>query len=264
MQIIETLTEVIGEYKIVDLSNDVTQHVRGPFETRIDVLEAEPGAQFFIDQVLPQLLPGDMIDHFQAKDFPNAAFLRHEQVTASVHAGSHIDAPGHYGSGVAAKEDFINAAPLEIFMRPGVLYDAVGVVDPIVMQEHIDVIGREKGITDVGTKIVLIRTGGDKAISATVVSSLLDAGVNVIGTDSESFDGPFQQMMDAYLKTRDTSLLWPCHMLGRHRPYYQLERLSGLDRLPPTGFFVLALPVLIEGATAAWTRAIALVPESGD
>ena len=69
-------------------------------------------------------------------------------------------------------------------------------------------------------------------------------------------------MIERFLATGDPSLLWPCHMLGRHRPYYQIERLGGLDRLPATGFLVIAFPVRIDKATAAWTRAVALVPRS--
>jgi cyclase len=76
------------------------------------------------------------------------------------------------------------------------------------------------------------------------------------------FDGAFRPMIERFLATGDPSLLWPCHMLGRHRPYYQIERLGGLDRLPATGFLVIAFPVRIDKATAAWTRAVALVPRS--
>jgi cyclase len=258
--LIEMLTRIIGECQIVDLSCDVTQHTRGPFETHVEVLEAGPGAHFFVEQVLPRLLSREQAGRFLPEDFPGTAFLRHEQVKASVHAGSHIDAPGHYGPGVAADNFFINQAPLALFMGAAVLYDAAHLDGPEVTEEHFQLIGKAADISDVGDKIVLIRTGGNKAISPRVIEVLLDQGVQVIGTDNDSFDGPFQQMVERFLQTDDRSLLWPCHMLGRRRPYYQLERLGGLERLPPSGFFVLALPVLIAGTTAAWTRAIALIP----
>ena len=51
-------------------------------------------------------------------------------------------------------------------------------------------------------------------------------------------------------------------VLGRTRPYYQLERLSNLDQLPQEGFLVVAVPVLVGEATAAWSRIFALVPRS--
>ena len=245
---------------IVDLSTDVAWHADGPFKTNVEVLEPLPGARFFVDRVLPKVMP-EAVGRLRAEDFPAGAFLRHELVTASVHAGSHIDAPGHYGPGVSGAEtSFINDAPLEPFIAPGVFYDVSHVPGNVIRREDIDAIGRARRIGDVAGKIVLIRTGGNKALAADVVESFLDAQVSVIGMDNESFDGAFRPMIERFLATSDRAELWPCHMLGRRRPYYQIERLGGLTRLPPTGFLVIAFPVRIDGATAAWTRAVALVP----
>jgi cyclase len=262
-QIFDELIRAIHRCEIVDLSTDVARHAEGPFKTHVEVLEPVPGAQFFIDRILPKVMP-EAIGRMRAEDFPSGAFLRHELVTASVHAGSHIDAPGHYGPGVSGPDvAFINGAPLRPFIGAGVFYDASSVTGGAVRPEDIAAIGRASGIGDVTGKIVLIRTGGSKAISSAVVESFLDAQVSVIGTDNESFDGPFRPMIERFLAAADPSPLWPCHMLGRRRPYYQIERLGGLDRLPPTGFLVIAFPVRIDGATAAWTRAVALVPRAG-
>ncbi len=259
MNVLDSLVNAIGQCDLVDLSRDVTYHAGGPFATHIEPLEPEPGAQFFIDQVLPRLLP-EAVGQVRRENFPAGAFLRHELVTASTHAGSHVDAPGHYGPGIAQSAAFINQAPLNIFIAPGLLFDASSVAGAEVSLADWQAISQTPGLAEVTGKIVLIRTGGNKAISVKIIESLLDSGVQVIGTDGESFDGEFQPMLKTFLATGDSSSLWPCHFLGRQRPYYQLERLGGLDRLPPTGFLVLALPIRIEGATAAWTRAIALVP----
>jgi cyclase len=260
---LDDLSSAIQRCEIVDLSTDVARHADGPFRTHVEVLEPVPGAQFFIDRVLPKVMP-EAIGRMHASDFPSGAFLRHEMVTASVHAGSHIDAPGHYGPGIASPEAaFVNGAPLRSFIGSGVFYDASGAPGDVVQLDDIAAIGRASGIEDVAGKLVLIRTGGSKAISAAVVEALLDSGVSVIGTDGESFDGPFRPMIERFLATGDASLLWPCHVLGRRRPYYQIERLGGLERLPPAGFLVIAFPVRIDGATAAWTRAVALVPGAG-
>jgi cyclase len=85
--------------------------------------------------------------------------------------------------------------------------------------------------------------------------------VRVIGTDAEGFDGPFEPMVRRFLETEDTAVLWPAHVLGRRRPYYHIERLRNLGLLPPSGFVFVAFPVLIEGTTAAWTRAVGFIPE---
>jgi cyclase len=61
----------------------------------------------------------------------------------------------------------------------------------------------------------------------------------------------------------DREQLWESHFLGRRKEYCQIEKLTNLDQLPPTGFLVSALPVKLADAGAAWSRVIALVPESG-
>lgn len=254
------LAEQIDACRIVDLSSDVGNHADGPFGTEVDALEPTPGAAFFCENVLPKLAP-HAVGRFGPSDFPKEAFLRHEMVRASTHAGSHIDAPGHYGPADSGDPGYINAAPLRSFIGPGVMCDVSDVDEQVVTLRHIDVPARvREGIGAGRSGIALIHTGGEKAIGRDVVEAFLDAGIDVIGTDGASFDGPFAPMIDAYLDSGDTDVLWPAHMIGRSRPYYQLERLTNLAALPPSGFLVIAFPVLIEGATAAWTRATALVP----
>jgi cyclase len=247
------LAAEIAECRIVDLSSDVSTHADGPFATEMEVLEPGAGAAFFCENVLPTLVP-DAVGRFRPDDFPDGAFLRHEMVRASVHAGSHVDAPGHYGP--ADGLGLINEAPLRSFIGKGFRWDVSEVPERVIGLRHVDPTPRAAGAGAIG----LIRTGGTKAIGADVVEAFIDAGITVIGTDAASFDGPFPPMIEEYLATGDRDVLWPAHMLGRRRPYYQLERLRNLDALPEQGFLVIAFPVLIDGATAAWTRAVALVP----
>jgi cyclase len=249
--------------RIVDLSNGVTDCTPGPFQTRIDVIEATDGAQIFCDKVAPALVP-EAAGKIRPDDFPDGAFLRHEMVSASVHSGSHIDAPGHYGPVGADVCALISGAPLEKFIGPGIMLDVSGASGWRVEREHIKAAAEHGGIGDFGQSIVLIHTERDKAISADVVADLLDAGVSVIGTDAEGFDGPFEPMIRRFLETADPGVLWPSHVLGRRRPYYHIERLRNLASLPASGFLFVALPVLIDGATAAWTRAVAFVPKESE
>lgn len=249
----DELAEIFAKAEIVDLSSDLGNHAEGPFSTRIEPLEPEPGAEFFCANVLPRIA-AHAVGRLRAADFPGGAFLRHEMVHASVHAGSHIDAPGHYGPAADGVRRDINDAPLRSFFGPGLMFDVAALPGAVVTRADIVLPeGTEPG------SIVLIRTGGDKAIAVEVVDYLLDAGIEVIGTDGASFDGPFEPMIERFLAQGDRGELWPAHVLGRRRPYYQIERLANLERLPATGFFVIALPVLIAGATAAWTRAVAVL-----
>jgi cyclase len=255
----DTLARNLLACRIVDLSSDIGVHEAGPFQTRMDVIEAADGAHIFCDRVLPGLVP-EAVGRLRPEHFPSTAFLRHEMVTASVHAGSHVDAPGHYGPPDDGRRGHINDAPLDFFVGRGVVLDVSGTPGWQIEPHHIKAAAEAGGIDDYDQSIVLIHTEHDKAISADVVEDLLDKGVRVIGTDADGFDGPFAPIIRRFLETADPAVLWPAHVVGRHRPYYQIERLRNLDLLPPTGSIVVAMPVLVEGATAAWTRAVAFVP----
>ena len=249
--------------RIVDLSSDITDCPAGPFETRVDVIEGGEGAEIFCDKVAPALVP-EAAGEMRPEDFPDRAFLRHEQVSASVHAGSHVDAPGHFGLSRGDEHDLISGAPLDAFVGAGIMLDVSGVSGWRVERSHVRAAVESCGVSEFDEAIVLIHTEREKAISADVVGDFLDRGVRVIGTDAEGFDGPFEPMIRRFLQTRDPGVLWPAHFLGRRRPYYQIERLRNLAALPAHGFVVIAMPVLIAGATAAWTRAVAFVPEQSE
>jgi kynurenine formamidase len=82
----------------------------------------------------------------------------------------------------------------------------------------------------------------------------------VIGTDAWSLDRPPLYMGRDFVATGDPAHLWPAHFVGREREYCQIEKLAHLGDLPAaTGFTVVCFPVLIERASAGWTRAVALL-----
>jgi cyclase len=258
--VLSALTEALEAFTVVDLSTDIADHDSGPFGTRMEVLEADAGARFLVEQVVPRMAP-ELAGRLRAESFSGGRFLRHELVTASTHAGSHVDAPGHYG-GALGEGSFVNDAPLELFFGPGICLDGSGGAGSVVTREDLEASGRLAGEARLDGTIVVIRAGASRGIAVAVVERLLERGVRVIGTDATSFDGPFADMLETQAQTGDGSVAWPCHVLGRERPYYQLEGLANLDQLPARGFFVWATPVKVRGATAAWVRALALVPAS--
>jgi cyclase len=263
MDLSESLVRGLRACRIVDLSCDVTVHERGPFETSIETVDAVSGARILCETVAARIVP-ETAGRLRVEDFPDRAFLTHEMVRASVHAGSHIDAPGHYGPQTDGSRGHINDASLEVFVAPGVMLDVSGIDGWQVDLGHVKAAVGAAGVDQLERSIVLLHTEADKAIAAEAVEFLLDAGVRVIGTDADGFDGSFHAILQRFVETGNPATLWPAHVIGRRRPYYQIERLRNLELLPPCGFIVMALPVRIAGATAAWTRAVAFVPPAAE
>jgi cyclase len=245
---------------LIDLSKDVAESKpHGPFQTSIEVLEAEAGATFFSDIIIPRFFP-EGIGKVRPSSFPDGRFLRHEMVTLSTHAGSHVDAPGHYGKSLESGS-FIAEAAADDFIAPGICFDGLALSGDEVHWSDFDRFLMQEGIQSVAGHIVLIRTRPSKSIGLDTVEALLDRGVKVIGTDHDSVDGPFLRMLQRYLESGNSDALWPCHMVGRSRPYYQFENLTNLEKLPASGFLVWGPPVVVGGATASWARVLAVVPK---
>jgi kynurenine formamidase len=54
--------------------------------------------------------------------------------------------------------------------------------------------------------------------------------------------------------------MYETHRLLYERDVPAFENLASLDRLPPRGAFIVALPMKIKGGTGAPLRAMAIVP----
>ena len=71
---------------------------------------------------------------------------------------------------------------------------------------------------------------------------ILNMGVNVVGTDAWSWDRPLPFIAQDYAKTKDASLIWEAHFAGIEKGYFQIEKLTNLDKLPPFGFTFYCFP----------------------
>ncbi len=88
---------------------------------------------------------------------------------------------------------------------------------------------------------------------------LLERGVRLTGTDGWSWDAPFVHTKERFEETGDNSLIWEGHKAGKEIGYCHLEKLHNLEVLPSKGFTVSCFPVKIRGASAGWTRAVAII-----
>jgi kynurenine formamidase len=88
---------------------------------------------------------------------------------------------------------------------------------------------------------------------------LTSRGVKVTGTDAWSWDAPFVHTAKKYAETGNANLIWEGHKAGREIGYCHIEKLANLEALPANGFKVACFPVKIKGASAGWTRAVAIL-----
>ena len=203
-------------------------------------------------------------------------FAASERVTLSTHNGTHLDAPWHFhptqDGGAPALT--IDEVPLDWCFRPGVKLDFRALPDGHVVtaaqvEAELARIGHDLQPLD----IVLVNTAAGMAVGnpdyvgigcgmgyeATIY--LTSRGVRVTGTDAWSWDAPFVHTARKVAETGDTSLIWEGHKAGRDIGYCHLEKLHNLEALPPHGFTVSCFPHKIRGASAGWTRAVAIIDE---
>ena len=186
------------------------------------------------------------------------------------HGGTHLDAPVHFDSTGASVERI----DLGRLVRPAVVIDVStrAQTDPDYRLTVADIEAFEQANGPIAPgSMVLLRTGwsarwGDRkayfgddtpndatrlhfpGFGADAARLLVEQrNVSALGVDSPSVDhGPSQD--------------FPVHRIGAARGVPNFENLTGLDRLPPVGATVVALPMKIEGGSGAPLRAVALVP----
>lgn|GEM_PF-33389 len=206
---------------------------------------------------------------------PNQAGA-YEDVTALTHAGTHIDAPWHFGpktDGQPAKT--VDRMPLEWCLGDGVVLDFsqskkdgeyIEVRDVEVELERIsyrlkagDIVliwtgaGRHWGAPDYGAR--------GSGLTAEVVFWFFHKGVRVLTTDAYTLDIPVPRMVEKF-KAGDKEAFFPVHRAGRKVEYTHAEKVVNLQSLPASGFKVALFPVKVRAGSGAWTRAVAIFDDA--
>ncbi|WP_233809257.1 cyclase family protein [Paraburkholderia sp. HP33-1] len=210
------------------------------------------------------------------EDLPDGEAWAIERIELITHNGTHLDSPYHFASTMDCGERAItiDEVPLEWCFQPGVKLDFRHFEDGYVVQAE-DVRNELEriGHTLSPLEIVLVNTaaggryGADDYVSAgcgmgaDATLFLLEQGVKVTGTDGWSWDAPFVHTKEKYSSTGDASLIWEGHKASRLKGYCHLEKLHNLEALPAHGFKVACFPFKIRGASAGWTRAVAIIEE---
>lgn len=209
------------------------------------------------------------------KDLPKGLGWTVEFVKLTTHSGTHLDAPWHYHptmDGDDTKALTIDEIPLEWCFSDGVMLDLSHKPDGYLVQAA----DLEEALNKAGHKIkpldiVLVHTGASRAwgtpeylvkgcgMGREATLWLLNQGVRITGTDAWSWDRPLPIIAAEFQKTKDPSIIWEGHFASIEKGYCHMEKLTNLDRLPPTGFKVACFPVKIKSASAGWVRAVAII-----
>ena len=255
--------------KLVDLSiyleNDVISDPP-PFQPKITYMTHKNTAPQ-IAKFFPGLKP---------EDLPDGEGWAVEFVELNTHNGTHLDAPYHFHSTMNRGERAISIdeVPLDWCMQPGVKLDFRHFPDGyVVTDKDVEAELKRIGHSLKPLEIVVVNTragsryGNDDYVSAgcgmgyDATMYLLERGVRLTGTDAWSWDAPFVHTAEKFKESGDASLIWEGHKAGRHIGYCHLEKLHNLEALPADGFTISCFPHKIRGASAGWTRAVAIFEE---
>lgn len=246
----------------VALENDVPSDPPG-LEPHISYVDHQTGATH-----LAGIFPG-----LKPEQLPDGEGWAVEDLRIHTHCGTHMDAPWHYASTMDGGQPAmtIDQLPLEWCFAPGVKLDFRHLPSGhLVTGAELEAEFERIAYTLQPFDIVLINTcagavygmpeylnsGCGMGREATLW--LLERGVKVVGTDAWSWDAPFSYTRQRFLATGDASLIWEGHKAGRDIGYGQMEKLTNLHLLPAHGFTVSCFPYKIKGASAGFTRAVAI------
>ena len=215
------------------------------------------------------------------EDLPDGEGWAVEVVQLSTHNGTHLDAPYHFHStmdralGERKPSISIDQVPLEWCFQPAVKLDFRHFADGyVVTAADVEVELKRIGHRVEPLEIAIVNTragsryGHDDYVSAgcgmgyDATMYLLERGVRLTGTDAWSWDAPFVHTAKKYAETKDAGLIWEGHKAGRDIGYCHIEKLHNLEALPADGFYLSCFPHKIRGASAGWTRAVAIFDDA--
>jgi kynurenine formamidase len=201
-------------------------------------------------------------------------FYSSYRFASAEHGGTHLDAPIHFAEGRRTADEI----PLSDLIGPAVVVDVSDGAHPDYLVSVADLEGWEAEHGSIpGGAIVLLRTGwgerwddraaylGTELTGPEAVAELHFPGlapeaarwlvenrdIVALGLDTPSLD---------YGQSAD----FATHVILNSADIAGFENVANLAELPPTGAYVVALPMKIEGGSGGPLRIVAFVPEGGE
>jgi kynurenine formamidase len=194
------------------------------------------------------------------------------QFCAAEHGGTHVDAPVHFAAGGAS----IDQVELSRLIGPAIVVDvssrALADRDYRIMVDDFTGWEREHGTIPAAT-VVLLRTGYDrywpdplKYLGTTERGKSGVAQLHFPGLDPEAARWLAEQRqvkavgLDTASIDYGQSTLFQSHQILARANIPIFENADHLSALPPTGAWVVALPMKIQGGSGAPLRMVAWLP----
>lgn len=192
---------------------------------------------------------------------------------AAEHGGTHLDAPIHFAEGRRSAAEI----PLDDLVGPAVVIDASAALggDPDGLVDVAALTGWEAENGPIPMRsIVLLRTGwGERWPDAERYLGTAERGADAVadlhfpGLDPEAARWLVEERkakaigIDTASIDRGQSTDFTAHRVLAEANVPIFENVADLDRVPPTGAWVAALPMKIAGGTGGPLRIVAFVPE---
>jgi kynurenine formamidase len=235
---------------------------------KIDYIDHEMGAE-----QMKEFYPG-----VKKEQLPGGLGWAVEFMTLTTHSGTHLDAPYHYHPTMDKGKPAltIDEIPLEWCFGDGVVLDFRHKADGerITVEDVQKELGRIKYEIK-PLDIVLVQTGADAAwgtdqylvkgagMNRESTLFLTEKGVKVVGIDAWSWDRPLPYQAREFADNGDPKVIWEAHFAGIEVGYCHMEKLANLKDIgQPHGFSVCCFPIKIKGASAGWTRPVAIIDET--
>jgi kynurenine formamidase len=203
---------------------------------------------------------------------PAGYYYAANNVFTAEHGGTHIDAPIHFSAG----RPTVDQIPLERLFGPAIVVDVVeqAGADADYQVTTADLLRweSERGAIPQDA-IVLIRTGfsarwpdaarylGTSERGADAVAKLRFPGLHPDAARWLAANRPIKAIgIDTASIDYGQSTTFESHRALFEREIPAFENLTALDRLPPVGAFVIALPMKIAGGSGAPLRAVGILP----